>query len=147
MPSLGEVLQIEKLNIKKNLDRVADENRELELYEELYDLIENCHEEIQNKVTNDFYEQFFSFINRAEIQDNILFQDPQNYEKIFKLYNLKLSYVDEQNISSDLSLKYATGALSEPIGSCNLKAITFFLKYMLHFQYVYAIICVEVFAS
>ncbi len=88
MLSFSEMFQIEKLNIKNNLDSVTDEKRELELYEELYDLIENCHEEIQNKVTNDFYEQFFGFINRAEIQDNILFQDPQKHEKIFKLYNL-----------------------------------------------------------
>lgn len=88
MLGYSEMFQIEKLNIKNNLDSVVDENRELELYEELYNLIENCHEEIQNKVTNDFYEQFFGFINRADIQDNILFQEPQKNEKIFKLYNL-----------------------------------------------------------
>lgn len=88
LANLSPMLKGLILNIKEELGVAPDENREIELYEDLYDLIINCREDIQNWVAYEFYEQFFSFINRIEIQDNILFVNPDDHKKIFKLYSL-----------------------------------------------------------
>ena len=68
------------------LDVAISDLKGIRLYEELYDLIADCHEEIQNRVACDCYANFFSFINRAEVQDRMTFKGTNNHEKIFKLY-------------------------------------------------------------
>lgn len=86
--NLTETFNGSILSIEKRLNEAADEATEIKLYEDLYDLIIDCHEEIQNWVAYKFYVQFFGFINRAEVQDKILFIKLDEHKKIFSLYNL-----------------------------------------------------------
>ncbi len=86
--SLTEMFKGSILIIERGLNEAANEEAEIKLYEDLYDLILGSHEDIQNWVAYKFYVQFFSFINRVEIQDKILFNNPNQYEKIFSLYDL-----------------------------------------------------------
>lgn len=79
----------------------------IRLYEELYDLIVNCREEIQNRVACDCYAQFFSFINRAELQDKMTFEGTNNHEKIFQLYNMFY-----KNVKYKLYRAYGSSTLS-----------------------------------
>lgn len=95
------------LGILGRLDVAISDINGIRLYEELYDLIVNCREEIQNRVACDCYAQFFSFINRAELQDKMTFEGTNNHEKIFKLYNMFY-----KNVKYKLYRAYGSSTLS-----------------------------------
>jgi len=85
---LPESFRAKLLDILGRLGVVISDLNGIKLYEELYDLIVDCREEIQNRVACYCYAHFFSFINRAELQDRMTFEGTNNHEKIFKLYSL-----------------------------------------------------------
>lgn len=86
--SQSEAFKTSLQKIIKKLKVEMDETKEIELYRDLYNLIEGCHEEIQNLVTYKFYKQFFAFVNRADFQDEVLFKNPERYTEIFQLYHM-----------------------------------------------------------
>lgn len=86
--NLSEMFKTSLQEIKGNLSNETDEVKEIELYRQLYNLVKDCHEEIQNFVTYQLYKQFFAFVNRADFQDEVLFRNTEKYMEIFQLYNM-----------------------------------------------------------
>ena len=104
---LSEPFRAQLLDILGRLGASINDLNGIRLYEELYDLIADCREEIQNRVAYDCYAQFFSFINRTELQDKMTFEGANNHEKIFKLYNMLY-----KNVKYKLYRAYGSSTLS-----------------------------------
>ena len=85
-------------NLRTNLKNTYDVDEKLRLYERLYDLVtnENTSDELINRAANDFFVDFFSFVNTKDIQNNLLLKSDRNirqYSKTFNLYHLFYKHI------------------------------------------------------